>query len=214
MRLRIAITVMAVVGAGMFTAAGLYLRYGADVPGGVAIQPAGAPTTVTRSGKPFAFSVPDTPKPLPALKFVNGEGREMTLTSFAGQVVLLNIWATWCVPCREEMPALDRLQAKLGGPAFRVVPLSMDRGGLPTVQAFYQELGLKTLGIYVDRTGAAARELGAVGIPTTLLVDRQGREIGRKVGPAEWDSDEVVRILQRYLEPRTVDPRSMPEGGP
>jgi thiol-disulfide isomerase/thioredoxin len=214
MRLRIAIAAMAALGAVMFTAVGLYLRYGADMPGGVAVLPAGVPTTVTRSGQPFSFSMLETPKPLPELKFVNGEGREMTLTSFDGQVVLLNIWATWCVPCREEMPALDRLQARLGGPAFRVVPLSIDRGGLPAVQAFYRELGLKTLGIYVDRTGTVARQLGAVGLPTTLLVDRDGREIGRKVGPAECDSSEVVQILQRYLKPRTVDPQSMPEGEP
>src|SRR3546814_1814786 len=104
----------------------------------------------------------------------------MTLKAFDGRFVLLNIWATWCVPCREEMPSLDRLQAGLGGPDFVVVPLSIDREGLPAVKAFYEELGLKALGIYVDQSGRASGKLGAAGIPTTLLVDREGREIGRK----------------------------------
>src|SRR3546814_10498536 len=83
-----------------------------------------------------------TPRPLPELTFVDGEGEEMTLKAFDGRFVLLNIWATWCVPCREEMPSLDRLQAGLGGPDFVVVPLSIDREGLPAVKAFYEELGL------------------------------------------------------------------------
>jgi hypothetical protein len=102
------------------------------------------------------------------------------------------------------MPSLDRLQTRLGGPDFEVVPLSIDREGLPAVKAFYEELGLKALGIYVDQTGKASGKLGAVGIPTTLLVDREGREIGRTIGPAEWDSDEVLRVLMRYVEPHAA----------
>src|SRR3546814_12607159 len=90
------------------------------------------------------------------------------------------------------MPSLDRLQAGLGGPDFVVVPLSIDREGLPAVKAFYEELGLKALGIYVDQSGRASGKLGAAGIPTTLLIDREGRENGRTVGPAEWDSDEAL----------------------
>ncbi|MEQ9641402.1 MAG: TlpA disulfide reductase family protein [Alphaproteobacteria bacterium] len=158
---------------------------------------ASAPTV--SEGRGFAFTEDKGRKPLPKLRFVDGDGREMNFDAFAGRVVLLNIWATWCVPCREEMPALDRLQAKLGGPAFEVVALSIDREGLPVVKAFYEELGLQALGIYVDRTGAAGRHLRVVGIPTTLLVDRRGREIGRTVGPAEWDSDEVVQVIRRHL---------------
>jgi len=202
MRLKTAIITIGVLAAAAFIAGGIYHHYSTTAPE----ESAGSPvpdglTTAARSDEGFSFSALETPRPLPELKFVDGEGRKMTLEAFEGQMVLLNIWATWCVPCREEMPALDRLQAKLGGPDFRVVPLSIDREGLSTVKAFYQELGLENLGIYVDRTGKASRQLSAVGIPTTLLVDREGREIGRSVGPAEWDSDEVVKVLEQYVEP-------------
>lgn len=201
MRLETAIIAIAALGAAAFVAVGFIDHHGTSVPEGIAGSPAsGAPTTATRSEKRFSFHALETPRPLPELRFVDGDGREMTMNAFEGQMVLLNIWATWCVPCREEMPSLDRLQAKLGGADFRVVPLSVDREGLPAVKAFYEELGLKALGIYVDQTGKASRQLGAVGIPTTLLVDREGREVGRAVGPAEWDRDEVVRVLKRYVE--------------
>ncbi|MGH6894973.1 MAG: TlpA family protein disulfide reductase [Geminicoccaceae bacterium] len=161
-----------------------------------------SPATAASTKKGFAFSALETPRELPELRFVDGDGREMTLEAFEGRTILLNIWATWCVPCREEMPALDRLQAKLGGPDFVVVPLSIDREGLPAVKAFYEELGLEALGIYVDQSGKASRQLGAVGIPTTLLVDSEGREVGRTLGPAEWDSDEIVEFLRGFIAER------------
>ncbi len=193
------ITAIALVAAAFITG-GIYHHYSTKVPDEIADVPSTTtPITASRSDKGFSFSALETPRSVPELKFVDGEGREMTLNAFEGQMVLLNIWATWCVPCREEMPSLDRLQAKIGGVDFRVVPLSIDRDGLPVVKAFYEELGLKALGIYVDQTGKVSRLLGAVGIPTTLLVDREGREIGRTVGPAEWDSDEVLQVLKRYL---------------
>jgi len=205
MRLKTVIIAITALGAAAFVAGGIYHHYGTSAPEEIAGSPLpGTPGTALRSDKGFSFSALETPRPLPELKFVDGEDREMTLKAFEGQTVLLNIWATWCVPCREEMPALDRLQAKLGGPDFRVVPLSIDREGLPAVKAFYKEMGLKALGIYVDQTGKASRLLSAVGIPTTLLVDREGREIGRTIGPAEWDSDEVLQVLKRYVEPHAV----------
>ena len=163
-----------------------------------------ASETKSGSEKAFSFTTLEAPKPLPELEFVNGKASEMTLDAFKGQTILLNIWATWCVPCREEMPALDRLQAKLGGPDFQVVALSIDRDGLPAVQAFYKELGLQSLGIYVDQSSRAAYELGAVGIPTTLLVDPEGRETGRTIGLAEWDGEEVAQFLTQYLARQAV----------
>ena len=215
MRLKTVVIAATVLGAAAFIAGGLYHHYSTTAPEVTAgTLPASTPATATRSREGFSFTALENPKPLPALSFVNADGREMTLEAFEGQMVLLNIWATWCVPCREEMPALDRLQAKLGGPDFRVVPLSIDREGLPTVKAFYRELGLKNLGIYVDRTGKVSRQLSAVGIPTTLLVDREGREIGRTVGPAEWDSDEVVKVLEGYVKPEAGSARSAPGGKP
>jgi thiol-disulfide isomerase/thioredoxin len=147
----------------------------------------------------FDFQPLDQPRELPDLGFVDGDGRAASLADFRGRVVLLNLWATWCVPCRREMPALERLQAKLGGAEFIVLPLSIDRGGLPPVKRFYEELGLAALGVFVDQSGAATSKLATTGVPTTLLIDREGREIGRKIGPAEWDSPEMIALIRRYL---------------
>lgn len=136
---------------------------------------------------------------LPDVGFVDGDGRPVKLSSFRGKVVLLNVWATWCAPCREEMPALDRLQARLGGPAFEVIALSIDRDRLPAVKEFYLQTGIKELSVYVDVSGQASSELRVTGIPTTLLIDERGREIGRKIGAAEWDSPEVIALIRRHL---------------
>ena len=148
----------------------------------------------------FDFSLLPTPRPVPPLAFVDRDGVVKSLADFKGRVVLLNIWATWCVPCRAEMPALDRLQANLGGADFEVVPLSIDRKGLEVVKPFYTELGLKVLGIYVDQSGDAAHALETVGVPTTLLIDRDSRELGRKLGPARWDEPEAIALIRRAIE--------------
>jgi thiol-disulfide isomerase/thioredoxin len=156
-------------------------------------QPAGAQA-------PAGFAVHESPRPLPDIHFENGRGEAMSLADFRGKVVLLNIWATWCAPCRREMPTLERLQAELGGADFEVVALSIDRNRLPVVKEFYEELGLQELGMYVDASGKASRELSALGVPTTLLIDREGNELGRLAGPAEWDSPEMVRFIRSYIE--------------
>lgn len=141
----------------------------------------------------------DTPQSLPEIRFVDGAGAPRSLTDFRGRVILLNVWATWCAPCREEMPALDRLQASLGGPGFEVVALSIDRGGVHFVKRFYEELGLHALGIYIDENAEALSKLGAVGIPLTLLVDRDGRELWRVLGPREWDQPAQVSRIRTHL---------------
>ena len=180
------------------------------------LSPASATSSLSEKAPPanFSFTPVDPPRPLPELDFTDGAGRAMTFADFRGRVILLNLWATWCVPCRKEMPTLDRLQARLGGPDFQVVPLSIDRQGLSVVKPFYKELGLKSLGIYVDQSGKAASDLGAIGIPTTLLVDRQGREIGRKVGPADWDSPAIVDMIRGYLKAPASAGREAPDRGP
>ena len=152
-------------------------------------------------GSPDAlrFSFYDQPRQLPEIRFTDAEGRERTLADFRGRPILLNIWATWCVPCRKEMPALDRLQAAVGDSELLVLPLSIDRQGVPVVKKFYDDLHLKTLGIYVDASGAASHALKVVGVPTTLLIDRDGREVGRKIGEAEWDSPDMVALLHQHL---------------
>ncbi len=151
-------------------------------------------------GAGFSFNAYDTPREMPALNFIDASGAEMTLADFRGKSVLLNLWATWCVPCREEMPTLDRLQASLGGDDFLVLALSLDQEGPPVVKEFYDELGLKHLGIYVDDRILAPAQLGVIGVPATLLIDREGREIGRKLGPAEWDSAEVEAEIRRHVD--------------
>ncbi len=145
------------------------------------------------------FSFLERPAELPEIHFVDGDDRPLTLGDFRGRPILLNIWATWCLPCRKEMPSLDRLQAKFDPSQFLVLTLSIDQQGAPVVRRFYQELGLKSLGIYVDRPGAALNLLRAPGVPTTLFVDRNGLEIGRKIGPAEWDSPETVALLREHI---------------
>ena len=145
---------------------------------------------------PKNFVMHDAPKPVAAINFDDAQGRSRSLAEFKGKVVLLNIWATWCGPCRKEMPALDRLQAALGGPDFEVVALSIDRGGVDAVRKFFADIGVRNLAMYLDSSGQALRTLSALGLPTTLLIDRDGREIGRLIGPAEWDSPEMVEFVR------------------
>jgi thiol-disulfide isomerase/thioredoxin len=138
------------------------------------------------------------PRELPALRFTDERGAPTSLSAFRGRVVLLNLWATWCGPCREEMLTLDRLQGSLGGADFEVVPLSIDSGGLPVVQAFFRSIGVKHLHAYLD-TDHEAAELVMTGVPLTLLIDRESREVARKIGPAKWDDPKVVALIRRYM---------------
>lgn len=149
---------------------------------------------------------------MPEVRFTDEKGKPLTVADFRGKMILLNIWATWCPPCRNEMPTLDRLQAKLGGPDFEVVVVSIDQGdsGLFLVQEFFLEIGVKHLRSYIDATGEAPRKLGSIGLPVTLLIDRDGKEIGRLVGGAEWDGPEPIALVERQLgraHPRAVGAR-------
>lgn len=172
-------------------------RYGGQhQPSPNDVLPAAASSAPAAS---LELSVFDQPREMPEIRFADAEGRGLSLADFRGKVVLLNVWATWCVPCRKEMPSLDRLQAQLGDDDFTVLPLSIDRAGLPAIKRFYEELGLKHLGIYVDASGAGSRALGAPGLPTTLLIDRAGREVARKIGPAEWDGPEMVALIRQQM---------------
>ncbi|RUX27865.1 TlpA family protein disulfide reductase [Mesorhizobium sp. M7A.F.Ca.US.011.01.1.1] len=157
------------------------------------------PGPATAGEPPQNFTVQATPQPLPEIQFQDGDGQPKTLADFSGKVVLLNIWATWCAPCRQEMPTLDRLQAKLGGPDFEVVALSMDRGGLDKVKKFFAEIGVERLALNIDTSGKAMFALGAPGLPMTLLIDSQGKEIGRLIGPAEWDSPDMIDFIRSHF---------------
>lgn len=157
------------------------------------------PIDETADASSYDFAFPSAPTPVPDLAFTDASGRKVLLSDFRGRPVVLNIWATWCVPCRKEMPSLDRLQAKFDPAKLLVLTLSIDLKGASVVNAFYQELRLHSLGVYVDPTGGAASKLGMPGVPGTLLIDAEGREVGRKLGPAAWDSPEVADVLRQYL---------------
>lgn len=198
------LTATAVAAVALLVAAA-YLSGTRPSPEVVVVPPPGTARPPTASPAGFAFTPLDEPRPLPELRFVDGDGRPMTLTDFRGKVALLNVWATWCGPCREEMPTLDRLQAALGGPGFQVVPLSIDRAGLDAVRKFYDETGIAHLGRYVDGSGKASRDLGVVGLPTTLLLDRAGRDaLGQGRARLDASDDRAPPLAERrpHGEPR------------
>jgi thiol-disulfide isomerase/thioredoxin len=155
---------------------------------------------------PRNLVIHNAPKPVAPIKFEDEGGQTRSLADFNGKVVVLNIWATWCVPCRREMPTLDRLQAALGGPEFEVIPVSIDRGGIDTIRKFYADIAVHNLAMYVDTSGQALREIGAIGLPTTLIVNRDGEEVGRIVGPAEWDSAEIMQFLRLIIAKQRTTP--------
>lgn len=146
-----------------------------------------------------AVPLHDEPQPLPEIAFKDAAGEAMTLKDWRGKVVLLNIWATWCAPCREEMPTLDRLQAELGGDSFEVVALSIDRAGVDVVRKFFDEIGIENLAILIDQDMSLLRELAIYGLPATILIDPDGQEIGRLLGPAEWDTPEMLSFFQSVI---------------
>jgi thiol-disulfide isomerase/thioredoxin len=177
-------------------------RPGAVVP---ASQAAGAASAAgeEKAGAPSsglaAFVARKEPETLPEIKFQDAEGRERSLAEWRGKVVLLNLWATWCLPCRKEMPALDRLQSMLGSDQFQVVAISVDRTGLPGAKKFLEETKTSNLSVYADPTARLASTLRAAGLPATLLIDKEGREVGRLLGPAEWDGEAAKQLIQAAI---------------
>jgi thiol-disulfide isomerase/thioredoxin len=151
---------------------------------------------------PKNFVIDDESKPVAAIRFDDSQGQARSLADFRGKVVLLNIWATWCVPCRKEMPALDHLEAILGGAKFTVVTISVDRIGIEAVARFFEEVGVQRLPVYADGSGKALRALRAIGLPTSVIIDREGREVGRVTGPAEWDSGATIEFLRGVISQR------------
>ncbi len=154
-------------------------------------------------GEVAAVAVAKSPLKVPALAFQDAAGKPLTLDHWRGRTVLLNLWATWCVPCRKEMPALDALQDRLGGPGFEVVSINIDTRDPEKPKAWLNEVGINKLAYYADPSAKAFQDLKAVGrafgMPTTLLVDPQGCEIGTVAGPAEWASDDAIKLIQAAL---------------
>jgi thiol-disulfide isomerase/thioredoxin len=154
-------------------------------------------------GEVAAVGIASEPKRLPDLAFADADGKTRTLAAFQGKTVLLNLWATWCVPCRKEMPALDALQAKLGSDRFEVVAVNIDTRNLDKPKAWLREVGVARLGYYADSSAKVFQDLKAIGkaigMPTTLLIDPNGCELGTLAGPAEWAGEDAVRLIEAAL---------------
>jgi thiol-disulfide isomerase/thioredoxin len=168
---------------------------------GISSPEAAAPAEGTRKRVPGlpAFVFKAAPEPLADVTFNDASGAAKTLKDFQGRTILLNLWATWCAPCREEMPSLDRLQTELGSDKFEVVALAVDRTGPEAAQKFLDSVNVKALKLYTDTTTRSGSALKAVGMPVTILIDPQGREVGRLTGPAEWDSEAAKQFIRTSL---------------
>jgi thiol-disulfide isomerase/thioredoxin len=155
-------------------------------------------------GEVAALAVATKPLRIPDLAFQNAAGEPQRLSGWRGRTVLLNLWATWCVPCRKEMPALDALQAKLGGSDFEVVAVNIDTRDPDKPRAWLNDTGIRRLTYFADPSAKIFQDLKLVGrafgMPSTLLVDGKGCEIGTLAGPAEWASDDAVRLVSAALD--------------
>jgi thiol-disulfide isomerase/thioredoxin len=140
--------------------------------------------------------VHSSPRGLIDFTFSDGSAHNLTLDHFRGGLVLVNVWATWCPPCKDEMASLNHLALLFADKNITIVPISIDVSGAISVRSFYERLGLNNLLIYVDPSKNVMDALGITGIPTTILIDRDGREIGRMVGPAQWDAPESVKHIR------------------
>ena len=155
-------------------------------------------------GEVAALTMATAPLRLPDLTFDDADGKPRKLSEWRGRTVLVNLWATWCVPCRKEMPALDRLQTRLGGKDFEVVAINIDTRDPEKPKSFLKEANLTRLSYYSDQKAKAFQDLKsigrALGMPTSVLVDGQGCEIATIAGPAEWDSDDALKLIAAATE--------------
>lgn len=158
-----------------------------------------APACRAPAGAFLQFEAADPARPVTTEAFVDGDGHRRSLADFRGEGVVLNLWATWCAPCVREMPQLDRLKKRLADDGIRVLALSEDRGGAPLVKKFYTANGIRNLDVLVDAGGKVLRDMRIRGLPTTIFIDADGREVGRALGPAEWESDAVLTFLRGCL---------------
>lgn len=180
----------------------LALVYWAEIPGkagpGQALSSGSSDNGAPQEAALGQFTPLDPPRPAPALAFTGRDGTPRSLADFRGRWVLVNLWATWCAPCVREMPSLDRLQGVLGN-RLAIVAISEDHGAAPVVDPFLDKLGLKRLAVYLDPKGAAGQALRVRGLPTSVLIDGEGRMVGMLEGAAEWDSPAMRATLDRYL---------------
>jgi thiol-disulfide isomerase/thioredoxin len=156
-------------------------------------------------GEVAALTMATSPVKLPDLAFEDADGKPRKLSDWRGKTVLVNLWATWCVPCRKEMPALDSLQTKLGGKDFEVIAINIDTRDPEKPKTFLKDANLTRLGYFSDTKAKVFQDLKnvgkALGMPTSVLVDAQGCEIGNMAGPAEWASDDAIKLIKAAVQP-------------
>ncbi|MBA91414.1 MAG: sodium:dicarboxylate symporter [Phyllobacteriaceae bacterium] len=193
-------------------AGAVYVTNAPSGNGGTDVASAQCPANPTRkaamdaaaTGEVAAFLVTD-PEDLSPVAFQGPDGKAMTLADFKGKTILVNLWATWCAPCRKEMPALDGLEQQLGGDEFQVVAVNIDTGDNAKAEQFLDEVGVTTLANYRDPSMGILNEFKrrslALGLPATVLVDPQGCLLGKLNGPAEWDSEDAVRLIDAAMVP-------------
>jgi thiol-disulfide isomerase/thioredoxin len=202
---QVSLTVSVILGAGALGA----LVYGQAAAGGGATGAARAGLAAETLGE---FTPLDVPRPAPDVSFSTRDGETLRLRDFRGHVVLVNLWATWCAPCVQEMPSLDRLQAKLGDD-LTILAISEDRRGAAAVDPFMTRVGLKSLATYLDPDTKATHAFGVDALPTSFLIDRDGRILGYLEGGAQWDSAAMVALLRRYATPSDPLQRASAVGG-
>lgn len=156
------------------------------------------PTAIAplREGSMRKLALAESPQPVPQVAFTDAQGQEHRLGDWAGKHVVVNFWATWCAPCRKELPALDALNRDLGGETFEVVTIAVGRNPQPAIERLFAELEVRHLPVYLDSRMELARAMGVLGLPVTVILDAQGREIARMTGDAEWDSDSARAIVR------------------
>ncbi|QQS13592.1 MAG: TlpA family protein disulfide reductase [Rhodospirillales bacterium] len=164
---------------------------------------ASEPTRPPATGAMSRFEAASERRPAPAFAYLDAADRQESLAGLRGKVVLVNFWATWCVPCVKEMPGLDRLAGRIGPERFTVLALSLDGPSRPKVAPFIESKGLKRLEVRFDARRAAFTALGVSVLPTSVLFDAEGREVGRLVGDAEWDSPEAEALVRHVLDARS-----------
>lgn len=153
-----------------------------------------------QAGQLTAFVKHAAPVSLPDITFQDADGKDVKLSDLKGKTILLNLWATWCAPCREEMPSLDRLQKAMASDKFEVVALSLDRAGYAASRKFLDDLKTTAVKLYVDASSKEGMKLKVAGMPTTILINKDGLEVGRLAGAAAWDSDEAKKLISAVVD--------------
>lgn len=155
--------------------------------------------TDLRRGDMRKLSIPDLPEPASTVAFEDADGNAVTLAHYRGQTVLVNFWATWCAPCRAEMPSLNALQQELGGADFQVVTIATGRNPLPAMKEFFGKIGITDLPLLRDPKRALSRDMGVLGLPASIILNQDGEEVARMTGDADWASEDALLFLRAVI---------------